>query len=213
MASYRSRFSFAFRLPVSSARRMLAPVREEDGGWTMDGGGDADPSSIFRLPSSRRSRYATRALATAPLLPLAPNSAFNVRKCCSARISVGAIITAWRPFSIAATRADAAITVLPLPTSRRTAPSMCGSAAQRGSRSAPSSPPGGRFRSRRRGQTPRSRSCRCRRRPEQRLQCAEVLLSEDLGRRHHHRLAAVFDRGDEGRRRDHGLAAADVALN
>ncbi len=40
-----------------------------------------------------------------------------LRKCCSARISVGAISATWKPHSIARAAASAAITVLPLPTS------------------------------------------------------------------------------------------------
>ena len=50
-------------------------------------------------------------------------------------------------------------------------------------------------------------------RPEQRLQRAEVLLGQDLRRCHHHALAAVLDCGGQGGGGDHGLAAADVALD
>ena len=41
---------------------------------------------------------------------------------------------------------------------------------------------------------------------------AHVLLGEDLGGRHHRRLAAGIDRGEAGDRGDDGFAAADVAL-
>ena len=44
-------------------------------------------------------------------------SCFNDRACCSARISVGAIMAAWIPFFAASQAAAAATTVLPLPTS------------------------------------------------------------------------------------------------
>ena len=39
-----------------------------------------------------------------------------------------------------------------------------------------------------------------------------MLLGENFGGRHERRLVAVFDRLQRRQRRDHGLAAADVAL-
>ena len=41
---------------------------------------------------------------------------------------------------------------------------------------------------------------------------AEVLVGQDFGRRHQRGLVAAVDRLRRGQRRDHGLAAADVAL-
>ena len=43
-------------------------------------------------------------------------------------------------------------------------------------------------------------------------QLAEVLLGQDLGRRHQCALPAGVDRDRRGQRGDHGLAAADIAL-
>ena len=49
--------------------------------------------------------------------PSGASHSLNLRRCCSARISVGAITAAWQPASIAARQAMAATMVLPLPTS------------------------------------------------------------------------------------------------
>ena len=76
-----------------------------------------------KLPSSKptvtsRSPSWMLAMYWLPSLEPSPRSRrVIVRKCCSARISVGARMAAWYPFSTAASMATAATTVLPLPTS------------------------------------------------------------------------------------------------
>lgn len=50
-------------------------------------------------------------------------------------------------------------------------------------------------------------------RPQQRGQRLFMLLGQNFRRRHERRLLPVFDRAEAGRRRDHRLAAADIALH
>ncbi len=56
-------------------------------------------------------------VSSAALTDSEPSSRWTVWKCCSARVSVGAISAAWNPCSTARSIAYSAITVLPEPTS------------------------------------------------------------------------------------------------
>ena len=81
------------------------------------------PTTSCTLPSATAAAASRRALAVrlpviqAMFTPSGCNHAASLRKCCSARISVGAISATWAPAAMAWAAAMAATTVLPLPTS------------------------------------------------------------------------------------------------
>ena len=81
------------------------------------------PTTSCTLPSATAAAASRRALAVrlpviqAMFTPSGCNHAASLRKCCSARISVGAINATWAPAAMAWAAAMAATTVLPLPTS------------------------------------------------------------------------------------------------
>ncbi len=74
------------------------------------------PAATASRAASRARRLPLPASQTGSM-PSGASHALNVRKCCSARISVGAISATWCPDSIAASAASAATTVFPEPTS------------------------------------------------------------------------------------------------
>ena len=71
-------------------------------------------SALFVLPVSSRTSTG-----------MSFSMALSVRKCCCARISVGAISAAWKPLSRAMSMLSSATRVLPLPTSPCTRRFIC----------------------------------------------------------------------------------------
>ena len=81
------------------------------------------PTKMSTTPASRASKISRRALPfTEPVKSstrtgMSPSISLNPSRCCCAKISVGAIIAAWNPLSMASSAINNATTVLPLPTS------------------------------------------------------------------------------------------------
>ncbi|CFN70475.1 Uncharacterised protein [Bordetella pertussis] len=81
------------------------------------------PTTSCTLPSATAAAASRRALALrlplsqATATPSGSSQPTSLRKCCSARISVGAINATWASQAMACAAAMAATTVLPLPTS------------------------------------------------------------------------------------------------
>ena len=77
----------------------------------------AGEGSASRAATSRRSFARRPPVTSSGAMPSGSSSRPIERACCSASSSVGAMIAAWKPFSIASRALNSATIVLPLPTS------------------------------------------------------------------------------------------------